>query len=159
MRLTTSARLIAPKLDMQTTKGSTMSKAELTPSEIRKLPKETQQRILADGAGSAIENGDYEWPHKCPNCGKDAAADYCSISCKCTHLGSRISRLESALISIAENRNDFDGPSLDFDFKEWPFDQDYVYTEDAERLYMQGYRDGQEFQAKMAREALELAQE
>jgi hypothetical protein len=44
-----------------------------------------------------------------------------------------INRMERALLQIATGRNDFCGPSLD---------------------YMQGYRNGQEYQARIARKAL-----
>ena len=47
-------------------------------------------------------------------------------------LVSKVDRMQAALIAIANDRNEFEGPSLD---------------------YMQGYRDGQEHLAKMAREA------
>lgn len=42
-------------------------------------------------------------------------------------------RMERALLLVAMGRNDFTGPSID---------------------YMQGYRDGQEYQARIARKAL-----
>ena len=44
-----------------------------------------------------------------------------------------VDRMERALYKIATHRNTFSGPSLD---------------------YMQGYRDGQEYQAKIARKAI-----
>ncbi len=48
-------------------------------------------------------------------------------------LVSTVDRMQAALIAIANDRNEFEGPSPD---------------------YMQGYRDGQEHLAKMAREAI-----
>lgn len=37
-----------------------------------------------------------EWPHKCPNCGKDAAADFCTITCKIDYLSARNTELLEA---------------------------------------------------------------
>ena len=48
-------------------------------------------------------------------------------------IGVTVNGMEQALSEIATGRNDFSGPSLD---------------------YMQGYRDGQEYQARIAHKAL-----
>ncbi len=34
-----------------------------------------------------------DWPHKCPNCSKDAAADFCSVKCKIQNLENTIAKI------------------------------------------------------------------
>lgn len=77
---------------------------------------------------------------KCIGCGcefprseYDEGVEWCSSCAKYQQCLGRLKEVHSALSSVAEERNDFEGPSLD---------------------YMQGYRDGQKHLQDIAREAL-----